>query len=318
MGKSGGSNRHLHKARNVKDDEFYTLYSTVADEMEYYKERFRGKTVYLPCDDADFSNFYKYFKDNFYELGLAELIASNSGRDAKVVRLTDNGGELVEESTVIGYGDFRSLDVRGLYNDADIIVTNPPFSLFREFINYLYRLGKDYIVMGSNIAIGSLGIWRLYIKGKIRLGGLRGKSTDFKRPDGSIKSVNVSFYTTFDIEDKLGEVEEEYSAEYEGNEWKYRFYDNYKKVINVDKVADIPRDYGGYMGVPVTFLDNYNGEASRFKVYGLMNGTSKGRYVEGVDIIKDLGYDRRAVENKEGASQIDGKQTFLRVLIKKR
>lgn len=294
MGNSG-----LRAAQKNKNDEFYTQYETIEEELKHYKKHFEGKVVYCNCDDPRWSNFFKYFVDNFHELKLKRLIAScyvdqsynlftiNDKREPAV--WADYDGWLVDGRVpdvseikvrkLKGDGDFRSKESVELLKQADIVVTNPPFSLFRKFVPMLIKHDKKFLVLGIAGASTYRNIFPFVLSRKIFPGNLYNKTIEFKVPDhveiikkssgrinkdGKFLSVpSITWWTNIDY----GRTYEDLilTENYYGNEDKYPKYDNYD-AINVDKVAEIPKDYSGTMGVPITFIGQWN--SKQFEIMG--------------------------------------------------
>ena len=278
-------NRNLHKAKAAKKDEFYTQLADIENEVRNYFEHFRGKTVYCNCDDPTISNFYHYFSYNFEFLGLKKLIATcyrntdpdmfSKGISDKAVKLEYNGfkdGENVpdrkdiKETILEGDGDFRSDECIEILKEADIVVTNPPFSLFRDYVAQLVEYNKQFIVMGPKNAITYKEIFPLMKDNKMWIGMTpMSNNIKFNAPEGngySEKSVPVCWFTNMEHGRRNDQIKlwQKYTPE------AYPQYDNYD-AINVDKVVDIPEDYEGYMGVPITFMDKYNPE--QFEIVGM-------------------------------------------------
>lgn len=287
--KSKASNKHLHKAKIDKKDEFYTQLSDIEREMSSYKNHFRGKVVLCNCDDPRVSNFFRYFSSNFEYLGLKKLITTcykSQERDffskydsEKAIYLEytwdknwDNAPNIdeIEVKNFKGDGDFRSDECIELLKQADIVVTNPPFSLFREYVEQLVEYHKEFIILGNYNAVTYKEIFPLIKENKMWLwSSLDWRNIRFSIPDdyqeyhkieNGIKYAFVAstvWYTNLDHNKRHEEVI--LYKKYYGNEHEYPMYDNYD-AINIDKVKDIPVDYEGEMGVPITFLNKYNPE----------------------------------------------------------
>jgi hypothetical protein len=290
-------NSNLQSARDSKQDEFYTQLADIEKELKHYKKHFNGKVVYCNCDDPRVSGFFHYFSYNFEKLGLKKLIATcykSSDRDLfstnkaeKAIMLEYTGvknNSNVPNPDEIGIvklngdGDFRSPESIALLEQADIVVTNPPFSLFREFINQLYEHDKKFIIVGSKNAITYKEVFRLIQENRLWLGnGFTAGNAYFKIPPenarnyaagvydettGLVKFRNVGWFTNLDIAKR----HEELILYRNYDEANYPHYDNYD-AIDVAKVKDIPIDYNGAMGVPITFLDNYN--PAQFEILGI-------------------------------------------------
>ena len=287
------ANQNLTKAKNAKQDEFYTQLTDIEKELNHYRKHFRGKVVYCNCDDPKVSNFFRYFFLNFQELGLKRLVSTcyrneNSGersRNAsKHAVCLEYDGEKETLTRLEGDGDFRSPECVALLDKADIVVTNPPFSLFREYVALLVERGKKFLIVGNMNASTYKDIFKLIKEGKLWLGpSIHSGDREFEVPNGYpllaagtridskgrkfIRVKGVRWFTNMDHHKRHEDLflNEPYSAA------EYPTYDNYN-AINVNKTADIPENYSGVMGVPITFLDKYNPD--QFKIIGI------DRYVE--------------------------------------
>jgi len=290
---SKSSNKNLHKAKDSKKDEFYTQLSDIENELKHYKDHFKGKVVYCNCDDPRMSNFFHYFSYNFEKLGLKKLITTcyksqdmnlySKNDSEQAIYLEYNGdknGDRVPNPEEIGIhylkgdGDFRSAECIELLKQADIVVTNPPFSLFREYVEQLIKFDKKFLIIGNQNAITYKEIFKLIKDNKLWLGcSLDGRNIWFRIPD------NYDSYHKIDDGVKYAFVastiwftnlvhnkrEQDIILYRPFNPTEYPKYDNYD-AINVDKVKDIPVDYDGHMGVPITFLHKYNPE--QFEIIG--------------------------------------------------
>ena len=283
-------NANLHKAKKEANDEFYTQYEDIAKEIEHYKEHLKGKVVYCNCDIPHFSNFHKYFLDNLKELELKQLIVTGYVKNGNG-KCSIYDGEKSTDYDLLGDGDFRGDECVDMLQKADVIITNPPFSLFREFIKVLVDNGKGFIVVGNKNAITYKDVFPLFMKDKMFIGATI--PNDFITPSRETKKINglSRWFTSFNVRDN------EYlpnTKEY--SNLGYPKYDNYN-AINVDKVKDIPKDYDGVMGGPITFLDKCN--LSQFEIVGI------DRYVA-----DNPHYGRRFTLN--------GKEIYARILIKRK
>ena len=287
-------NKNLQKAKNAKNDEFYTRLPDIENELRHYREHFRGKVVYCNCDDARESNFFKYFSMNFESLGLKKLICTGykkGGRGVVLVYEGDkNGNRAADDDEVSvtemeGDGDFRSEECVKFLDEADVVVTNPPFSLFHEYVPQLVSHGKKFLVMGNIFAIADKKIFPLIKDNKLWLGvntgGMSFRVPDYyeARPTGSWRENgqnwrsmgNCCWYTNLDHK-KRHEKRQGLIMAKEYDPAKYPRYDNYD-AINVDKVSDIPKDYFGVIGVPITFIGKYCPE--QFEIVGGMFSCSR-------------------------------------------
>ncbi|MCQ2341909.1 MAG: adenine-specific methyltransferase EcoRI family protein [Paludibacteraceae bacterium] len=310
----------LSNAKKAKQDEFYTQLEDIEKELRFYKDHFNGKVVFCNCDDPYESNFFKYFALHFNDLGLKKLIctcydgspfmgnelvfdfdifhneASKKAYKVEITEVKDENGDgaidlsdvrilLQNDKNAIsilkGNGDFRSPECVELLKEADIVVTNPPFSLFREYVAQLVEYDKKYIILGNMNAITYRDIFSLIQNNKMWIGQGFNLSMIFKttyantnegnrkyvaskgyNPDDNfVKTPAIAWYTNLDIQKRHEELDlyKSYTPE------EYKKYDNYD-AINVDKVTDIPCDYEGVMGVPLTFLDKYNPD--QFEIIG--------------------------------------------------
>lgn len=262
----------LQSAKSQKQDEFYTQLVDIEKELKHYKEQFKGKVIFLNCDDPLESNFWKYFALNFTHLGIKKLIATHFEREkpSYKLELTDDGFPV--HTPLRQNGDFRSPECVALLQEADIVVTNPPFSLFREYVAQLVAYNKKFLIIGNMNAITYKEVFKLIKENKLWLG--IGNPKKFRVPDDYEKGVrdehgvkwqtlgNVCWFTNLDVfvrhEDLI--LYKQYTPE------AYPCYDNYD-AINVDKTTDIPVDYTGVMGVPISFLDKYNPD--QFEILGI-------------------------------------------------
>ena len=307
--KRKSSNSNLHRAAKVKNDEFYTQRADIEKELMHYKGQFRGKVIYCNCDDPFESNFFKYFAANFNALGLKKLITTSyvkspivgkqlplfemkglkpEGKEpikievSEVKDLNSDGAIgladverlLKDDANVVtslkDNGDFRSEECVELLKRADIVVTNPPFSLFREYVAQLIEHGKKFLIIGNDNAISYKDFFEFIKKNKVWNG--YGKVKEFKQPDGTIKKFgNVGWYTNLDTTKR----HEKLTLYKKYGPKEYPKYDNYN-AIEISKVSDIPINYKGVMGVPVTFLDKYN--PNQFEILGITDRDPKNKY----------------------------------------
>lgn len=315
------TNKILQKAKKSKSDEFYTQLSDIESELQHYKGHFKNKVVYCNCDDPSISNFFNYFTLNFKELGLKKLIAACYRKqeiDLFNTEKSENGfyyeytgknnEKLKPGSTDIihfkGDGDFRSSESIELLKQADIVVTNPPFSLFREFVAQLVKYNKQFLIIGNINAITYKEIFKLIKENKAWLGinlgrgisgfivpehyKLYGTEARIDNEGNRIVSPNNCLWLT-NLDTSKRHEDIELTKKYHGNEIEYPKYDNYTG-INVNKTKNIPLDYEGYMGVPKTFLHRFNPD--QFEIIKFRKGNDD----------KDL--------------SVDGKCPYFRILIK--
>jgi hypothetical protein len=258
-----GTNSKLRKAKEDKDDEFYTLYDDVKLELENYKTQLEGKIIYCPCDDYRESNFVKYLKDNFANLGLKKLISTNYDLgDGAWKYEYDGANEVIEK--LQGNGNYRSSESSALRDSSDIIITNPPFSLWRDFYAWLKEKDKKFLILGHAVSIGNAflvsdafnkKIWTGYTKLNNSMPFLYG-------PKKEIKTVNCSWYTNLDVSRGPSL---EFTKDYYADPSHYERYDDYD-AINVDSLRDIPYNYYGNMGVPVGILCFWPFDSDKFEL----------------------------------------------------
>jgi len=303
------ANQNLTKAKAAKQDEFYTQLTDIEKELKHYTKHFKGKAVFCNCDDPKESNFWKYFEDNFEFLGLRSLVSTHYSLQGPSYKITKDSKACVI-SSLEGNGDFRSEECIALLKQADIVVTNPPFSLFRDYVAQLVDYGKKFLIVGSLNAITYKEIFPLLKARKVWL-GYRNCGMKFKVPDHyeaqadadgqKWKSLgNVCWFTNLDHK----KCHEDLILYKTYNKKEYPTYDNYE-AVNVDKTKDIPMDYKGVMGVPITFLDKFNPEQFEIVSSNDVRANSKVPFKE-----------HGLVKDKDGT--INGKPTYVRILIKRR
>lgn len=281
MSKSLNSN--LHKAKEAKNDEFYTQLTDVSKELMHYKEHFKDKIVLCNCDDPTWSAFWKYFHLNFKVLGLKKLISTHYDKNVPTYKMEYAGGddndiEAGVKTPLEGNGDFRNEECIELLKEADIVVTNPPFSLFREYMACLVEYDKKFLIISNKGAISYRDIFPLIRDGKIWTGCKpMGGSLWFTTPEGFVNKsdkvvdgvklteVPCCWLTNLPVakHEELLPLWKKYDDD------EYYHYDNYD-AINVDNVSQIPKDYDGTMGVPITFIDKFN--PKQFEIIGIASG----------------------------------------------
>jgi hypothetical protein len=366
------SNKNLRQANKAKKDEFYTQLSDIEKELKYYKKQFKNKVVYCNADDPFESNFFKYFASNFNELGLKKLIATSYAGSPVVggqlplfeveglktakkkephkieinevkdldkdgaVNMSDVEWLLKHDKNVAaplkGDGDFRSEESIEILKEADIVVTNPPFSLFREYVAQLMKYKKEFLILGNSNALTYKEIFKFIKVNKLWLGAsIHSGDVEFQVPDDYeirskslridksgkkyVRVPSIRWFTNMDYAQR----HEDLILYKKYNTGEYPKYDNYD-AINVDVTKDIPMDYKGAMGVPITFMDKYNPD--QFKIIGL-GISSSGREI-GVNPYKKEHKKYRKEVQKRGA--VDGdlymiengivKVPYARILIK--
>ncbi|GMO42780.1 MAG: hypothetical protein Pg6C_04370 [Treponemataceae bacterium] len=340
--------KNLDNAKRQKNDEFYTQLSDIQRELIHYRPLFKGKTILCNCDDPRVSKFFYFFFSRFHGLGLKRLIATcyknlnpdlfsqnldeqavyciydSTGRSNDVITDYDTFIKQNEWGVLKGDGDFRSAECIELLKQADIVCTNPPFSLFREYVAQLIEYEKQFIIVGNKNAIAYKEIFKLIKENKMWIGNTpmgvdmlfdvpddfakkaiaeKKEGSSYKIVDGVVKGRSQAVWFT-NLDNKK---RNEYITLYKNyNPKEYPKYDNYD-AIEVNKVVDIPQDYDGVMGVPITFLDKYNPE--QFEIIDGLN-----RYT----LLDAAGKNQWAKDNHLHLTEINGKSTYFRILVKKR
>ena len=263
------TNSNLHQARTAKNDEFYTLYEDVSAELSAYAHLFRGKSVLCNCDRPE-SAFTRYFLDNLHTLGLTRLTATHYAPDTtRGNLLTVSAGDPAPHTeTLYGDGDFRSAHVSLLMMEHDIICSNPPFSLFREYIDRLIVHGKEFVAIGNINALTYKNVFSYIQAGRLWTGNRHPKK--FLQPDGSIRQLgNICWFTNLPVH----RLKEPIKLRCKYTPEMYPRYDNYD-AINVNRVRDIPVEYPGVMGVPITYLTVHC--PAQFEIVGACENVGKG------------------------------------------
>lgn len=290
---------NLRKAKEEKNDEFYTRLEDIEAEISQHKDyvkQFKGKTVLCNCDDPEWSNFFVFFRNHFKQLGLKKLITTHYNKDGKPSYKIEWCGEMLNDDPInmittplSGDGDFRSAECIEILKEADIVVTNPPFSLFREYVAQLIEYNKDFVILGRPDACNYQMFFPLLKSNKIRVGyksfskdmyfivseehaknlvATKKERSGWVKIDGKVYGrAQACWYTTLDL-DKAHE-EHILTKNYYGNEEKYPGIDNYNAIF-VDSIANIPKDYMGVIGVPTNFIEKYCIE--QFELLGITTG----------------------------------------------
>ena len=340
-------NRSLNQAFVLKKDEFYTSYEDIVQEMQYYKDYFHDKVVLCNCDNPYESAFFKFFILHFNQLKLSKLICTgysnptssenNKNGYMAVITKTNDSLEEINNNTLpmlfsldgnfienLDDADFRSIACVNLLKEADIVVTNPPFSLFREYINLLIQHNKNFIILGNINATTCKDIFPLFRDNKVSYGKtLQTGNCKFFVPNDYPLSASqcgidehgrkfiyvkgIRWFTNLNQNNNdYLDLNCHYSPE------KYPSYENYN-AIEVSKVKDIPKDYYGFMGVPITFLDKAN--PNQFEIIMLANGNARSNV--DCDILKKVGY-KKHVNDKGGLGIVKGEIKYARIIIQKK
>lgn len=306
----GCTNTNLRKAAVVKNDEFYTRYEDIENEVMKYRKQFKDKIVYLPCDDPaeKKSEFWSFFVNNFDAFGLKKLIATHFDEDGRAYKIwidsdLNNDGWIDDadalQEDLDGDGDFRSEECVEILKECDIVCTNPPFSLFREFVDLLMTHDKQFLIIGNKNAYAYKNIFTYFKNNAIWIGYTQ--PNNFRLEDGSITDkVNglCRWFTNLSSSKRL----EELILTKTYNENDYPYLDNYN-AINVNRVVNIPKDFNGYMAVPITFIDKYN--PNQFEIFGF---TNTGEENPGI----------RLPNTPHGRALLRGKEVYTRLLIKRK
>lgn len=263
------NNLTLREALIAKNDEYYTFLPDIEKELAHYSAFLKGKIVYCNCDDPEKSNFVKYFIDNFSKLSLKELIATSYEENGHGKLLKYNGVDKVLLE-LDGDGDFASEECIKLLKESDVVITNPPFSLFRPYFALLTKYDKKFLVIGNMNIITFKEIFPYFKENKVWLGTTRAYS--FLKPNGEIqKSVNTCWYTNIkgDVENKSLKLTKTFVPE------NYPKYDNFD-AIDCRKIVDIPMDYDDLIGVPVSLMCHHYQD--QFELVGIVNHGSDNEY----------------------------------------
>lgn len=312
---SKSKNKNINKAKANKKDEFYTQYQDAYDELKEYSHKYKGKVVYCPCDNPDWSVFVQVFKDNFYEWGLKMIVSSSypegimeffNGKDEETKRYMPT-----KESH---NGDFRTDErVQKCMAKCDIIATNPPFSLFREFVKTTTDKNKEFIIMGNQNAIGCKEIWKHIANDTMRVGKNFNKALWFRVPDGyDAKKIDedgkkycqvpgIAWFTNLNLDEEREWLNTgvKYDAE------RYKKFINYE-AINIKNVKEIPMDYDKPMAVPITFIKKYNPKQFRIISANTIRSNEKVP-------IKEHGL----IKDAHGTLPDEHKPTYVRFVIEK-
>ena len=263
------SNENLLSAYLNQDDEFYTRLDDIEQELTHYFKFLRGKVIYCNCDNPYKSNFVKYFLDHFEEIQIKHLFATNYAEqslfeDSEEIPyfLSASNKSNVEVKQLSENGDFQSLECIDILKESDVVITNPPFSLFREFVSLMEQYHKQYLIIGNKNALGYVEVFNLFKSNNLRLG--YSKIKGFNLPSEEQKDMRnlCKWFTTLPVKKTVHPITLKCSYSPD----KYFHYENFD-AIEVNKSKDIPYDYFGVMGVPVSFLVNYN--PNQFKLLGM-------------------------------------------------
>lgn len=301
------TNTNLHKANVVKNDEFYTRFTDISKELVNYKKYFKDKVVLCNCDNPNYSAFWKYFHLNFNTLGLKKIISTFYDKDKTTYKMEYRGGgndNDIKDGLKIplkSNGDFRNDECVKILKEADIIVTNPPFSLFREYITMLMEYNKKFIIIGNINSVTYKEFFPLIKDNKVWVGCNR--PLEFDTPNGTPKKVQCRWFTNLNHQKRHKNIPlyKKYI------ETDYETFDELPNIINVNKIKDIPDNYYGYMGVPITFFDNYNPE--QFEV---IEGLNRYTFMDYFGINEDIR------KRHSHCCNVNGKPTYYRVVVRRK
>lgn len=321
-------NTDLENAKRNKKDEFYTSLEDIEKEMVYYRDYFFGKTIFMNCDDPAWSNFWIYFEMNFDFLGIKKLISTHyvydDSEEAYALifeQQSTTNKPKVTKIALKGDGDFRSEESISYLEEADIVITNPPFSLWREYVAQLMEYDKEFIILGNQNAITYKEIFPYFKENKLWYGpSISSGDREFKVPDSYpleaagfrvdsdgnkyIRVKGVRWFTNLEHDRRHEELI--LTEFYEGNEANYPEYDNYN-AIEVNVTKKIPMDYEGVMGVPITFMDKYSPE--QFEIIGIDTDAKEHK----LDFMI-----KEEWEGKLDRGYINGKRKYSRIFIRNR
>ena len=267
-------NSNLNTAKKAKNDEFYTRYDDIEAEVMKYRKYFRDKVVYLPCDDPieKKSEFWSFFVNNFDAFGIRKLIATHYNKNGKTYKIwidsdTINDGYIQQED-LAGDGDFRSPECVEILGECDIVCTNPPFSLMKEFLPLILKYNKQFLVIGPLTAMTYKKIFPYVLEKRIWAG--YNNVRHFKDPEGNDRTMgNTFWYTNLPNRSLTDEIV--LTKKYDSS--KYDVFDERPDIININRVADIPTNYDGLMGVPISFFQGkYN--PNQFEIVGKIDNGS--------------------------------------------
>ena len=312
-------NENLHKAKSAKNDEFYTQLVDVEKELQHYTEHFKDKSVLCNCNDSENSAFYQYFFAHFDELGLKKLVCTSYNKEGVGCKLVHEGGN----STIIpleGNGDFRSHECIELLKEEDIVVTNPPFSLFKEYLDTLIKYHKKFIIIGNLNAISYKNTFHYLKTNQMWLGYNGNCSMTFRKlftyelrgsafigEDGSnyVSLGSCTWYTNLDIMKRHKNIL--LCKQY--NPTEYPKYDNYD-AINVKRTSEIPCDYFEEMSVPISFMNHYN--PNQFEIIGLLIDYKGEDFIQGTPIYTDEKH------KNSTCAVLNGKRQYAKILIRRK
>lgn len=307
------TNNNLYKAKKIKNDEFYTQFIDIEKELIHYKEYLKDKIILCNCDNPKKSAFWKYFHLNFESLKLKKLICTYYDNSKPTYKMEYSGGndndiEIGIKTFLKGNGDFRTKECIDILDESDIVITNPPFSLFREYINILITHKKKFLIIGNKNVIINKYFFPLIYSGAVWIG--YNNVYNFIQIDGSIKKFgNIGWYTNLDIKKRHKKLilNKEYSSD------KYKKYDNFD-AIDVPRISAIPKDYNGIMGVPITIIEKFCSE--QFEIIWQASGNT--RVCCPSNILNDVLKYRKHPNDKGGCGVINGKRQYARIFIRKK
>lgn len=305
------TNSRVNNAKINKKDEFFTQLTDIEKELKHYKEQFKNKIVFCNCDDPEYSNFWKYFYLNFDQLELKKLISTHYESDVPTYKLEYDGSEVIKTG-LSQNGDFRSPECLEILDSSDIVVTNPPFSLFRDYITTLMEHNKKFIIIGNQNSIGYKEVFPYFKNDELWLGYgfnrncahfinkyYEDTASDADHKEGMIRVSGVMWFTNLEVTKR----HEEMILYKKYDPLEYPKYDNYD-AIEVSSSKEIPYDYNGVMGVPITFMPKYNPD--QFEIIGCSdNGAVDDEY-------------KLPHFKKHNEPYINGKKVYKRIFIRRK
>ena len=312
-------NGNLSKAKRAQNDEFYTRLEDVEAELVHYAKSdcFAGKHVYLNCDKPGKSAFWTYFYDNFQTLRLSLLSATYKTLDGRHATLYQYDGTDLTEKVLAEDGSYDSGECEAVLNSCDMVVTNPPFSLFLKYVSYLVEHDKDFIIIGNANSMFCRDMFPMLVSGSLHIGFTKPKIFEIPQTytAGNVRAINgrkyatfgnICWYSTID----LGEEKPELPLTKQYSEALYEKYDNYD-AIEVPSLKDIPYDYAGIMGVPVSIMEKWN--PNQFEIVWQASGNTRSCCPP--HLLEELGY-TPLPDDRGGACVLNGKLKYTRVFIR--
>lgn len=302
-------NALFNRAKKEKNDEFYTQKKDIENELIYYHKHLKDKIVYCNCDDYRKSKFVEYFMENFEKIGLKKLISTGFSKDGQGT-YSEYDGKVFKTAFLNGNGDALGEECTEILKQADVVVTNPPYSLFKEYIPYLVKYKKDFIILGSNKALGYKDIFPYVLDNTLKFGTFVNKILYFYDDERDDKRSPVLWYSTMAIDYEYPILQA--TARYDEN--VHRRYDGYD-IIEVKPMKGLPYNYNGLMAIPISGLKYRHNDG---KIYATdVDGHKIGYNIVGIILSTDRAVIDGKWINKKGCFTVNGKLTFKRFIIRK-